>query len=96
VFSPEGYEPGQNIYSRVFVDYYGIPEDPATGSATGCLAAYLVKYAVFGNTMEELTVAQGYEIGRPSELFIKAEKKTDQYEILVGGKVFEIASGQWR
>ena len=39
VYSCEAYEKYHNISSRVFVDYLGIPEDPATGSATGCLAA---------------------------------------------------------
>ena len=96
VFSPEGYNSQQDLSSRVFVDYYGIPEDPATGSATGCLAAYLVKYGIFGECKIEMTIGQGYEIGRPSELLIKAEKKQDLYELHVGGKVIEIASGEWK
>ncbi|HLO57426.1 MAG TPA: PhzF family phenazine biosynthesis protein [Bacteroidales bacterium] len=95
VFSTEGREKGHGISSRVYVDYYGIPEDPATGSATGCLAAYLVNYSVFGSTQIEVTAGQGYEMGRPSELYIRAEKKHDEYDIFVGGKVFEVASGIW-
>ena len=39
VFCPETYNPENDLNVRAFVDYYGIPEDPATGSANGCLAA---------------------------------------------------------
>jgi trans-2,3-dihydro-3-hydroxyanthranilate isomerase len=95
VFSTEGREEGHEISSRVYVDYYGIPEDPATGSATGCLAAYLVNYSVLRSSRIEVTAGQGYEMGRPSELYIRAEKKQGEYDIFVGGRVFEIASGNW-
>jgi trans-2,3-dihydro-3-hydroxyanthranilate isomerase len=95
VFSPESYEGHQDLSSRVFVDYLGIPEDPATGSATGCLAAYLLKNKMFGVGHLNMTIGQGYEIGRPSELKISAEITGNEYDILVGGKVIEIAAGDW-
>jgi len=95
VFCPEGYDSNQDLSTRVFVDYFGIPEDPATGSATGCLAAYLVKSGMFGKCRLQMTIGQGYEIGRPSELLIQAELKNQEYEINVGGKVFEVAEGDW-
>ncbi|HEX2394315.1 MAG TPA: PhzF family phenazine biosynthesis protein [Bacteroidales bacterium] len=95
VFCPEGYNSQQDLASRVFVDYFGIPEDPATGSATGCLAAYIVKYGIFGQVRQKITVGQGYEIGRPSELMIDAELRNSEYEINVGGKVFETGKGEW-
>ena len=95
VFSPEAYEAEQQISARVFVNYLGIPEDPATGSAAGCLAAYLLKTGLLGNKNLELNIGQGYEIGRPSLIKIKAKKSDSQYDIKVGGKVQEIASGNW-
>lgn len=96
IFCGDTYENHHNISSRVFVDYLGIPEDPATGSATGCLAAYLLKYNAFNSNRIELTVGQGYEINRPSELRIKAELKDEIYDINIGGKVIEIAEGEWK
>jgi trans-2,3-dihydro-3-hydroxyanthranilate isomerase len=45
VFCPETYNPGNNLSVRVFADYLGVPEDPATGSANGCLAGYSVEYS---------------------------------------------------
>ena len=96
VFCPEAYEPLHDLSSRVFVDYLGVPEDPATGSATGCLAAYLVKYGMFGKGRLEMTIGQGYEIGRPSELKIRAGMNNNEFEIFVGGKVIEVAEGRWK
>jgi|WetSurSiteA1Bulk_404760.scaffolds.fasta_scaffold00430_8 trans-2,3-dihydro-3-hydroxyanthranilate isomerase len=96
VFSPEGHEKHHDLSSRVFVDYLGVPEDPATGSATGCLAAYLVKHGTFGTGPLKMTIGQGYEMGRPSELMFKAGQNLEEYEILVGGKVIEIAKGEWK
>jgi len=43
----------------------------------------------------KITIGQGYEIGRPSELMINAEKRGEEYEINVGGRVFEVAKGEW-
>jgi trans-2,3-dihydro-3-hydroxyanthranilate isomerase len=95
VFSPDAYIKSQNMASRVFVHYLGIPEDPATGSATGCLAAYLLKHNYCQKSEIDIAIGQGYEIGRPSELYIKASVENSEYSIRVGGAVFEIAKGEW-
>jgi trans-2,3-dihydro-3-hydroxyanthranilate isomerase len=96
IFCPEPYEKHQDLSARVFVNYLGIPEDPATGSGIGCLAVYLVKHRMFGAGKLHMTIGQGYEIGRPSELSIKADKRGDVYDIDVGGKVIEVAEGEWK
>jgi trans-2,3-dihydro-3-hydroxyanthranilate isomerase len=96
IYTCETYEKHHDISSRVFVEYLGIPEDPATGSGTGCLAAYLLKYNVFSSNHIELIVGQGYEINRPSELRINSELKNGVYDINIGGKVIEIADGDWK
>jgi trans-2,3-dihydro-3-hydroxyanthranilate isomerase len=44
VFSPEPTDDGATVYSRLFAPVLGIPEDPATGSASGPLGAYLLNY----------------------------------------------------
>lgn len=94
-FAPEAYTTNDKLACRVFVPLLGIPEDPATGSANGCLAAYLVKHKIMGSSLIDFSVAQGYEIDRPSRLHLKANCKNDIYSIEVGGKVVEIAEGQW-
>jgi trans-2,3-dihydro-3-hydroxyanthranilate isomerase len=95
IFCPEAYDPKNDLNCRVFVDYYDIPEDPATGSANGCLAGYLVKHRYFGESRINVRVEQGYEIGRPSLLYLKAEKSGHEIDVLVGGKVFKIAYGKF-
>jgi len=94
VFCPETYNMDKDLNVRVFAPQYGIPEDPATGSANGCLAGYLVKYKYFGDNKIDIRVEQGYEIGRPSLLFLKAKKVEGEIEVFVGGKVVMVARGE--
>jgi trans-2,3-dihydro-3-hydroxyanthranilate isomerase len=94
VFCPEPYNKENDLNVRVFVDYYGIPEDPATGSANGCLAGYLVKNSYFGKDSINIRVEQGYEIKRPSLLYVKAQKN-EGITVYVGGKVIPVARGEF-
>jgi trans-2,3-dihydro-3-hydroxyanthranilate isomerase len=95
IFSPEVHEEKNDISVRMFADCFGIAEDPATGSGNGCLAGYLVKHKYFGNEKIDLRSEQGYEINRPSLLYLKAEKSIEKIDIVVGGKVVNIACGEF-
>ena len=94
VFSREPYSEDQLISSRMFARGAGIEEDPATGSANGCLASYLVEYEYFGNNEIDIKVGQGYEIQRPSTLYLQARKVSAEFDINVGGRVRLAASGK--
>jgi trans-2,3-dihydro-3-hydroxyanthranilate isomerase len=94
VFSTETYYKENDLNVRVFADAYGISEDPATGSANGCLAAYLSKYLFFASSKINIRIEQGYEIKRPSLLYLKAENKEGQIRVQVGGKTVMIAKGE--
>ncbi len=94
IFCPEPYKEENDLSARFFADYYGIPEDPATGSANGCLAGYLVKHRYFGNEEIDISVEQGYEIGRPSLLLLRAKEDKEEIDVRVGGKVIMIAKGE--
>ncbi|MNI62176.1 Trans-2,3-dihydro-3-hydroxyanthranilate isomerase [compost metagenome] len=95
VFSTDTYHAAHDVNVRDFADYYGIPEDAATGSSNGCLAAYLVKYGYFGADEIDITVEQGYEIKRPSLLYLKAEAHSKGIHVRVGGQVVKVAQGEW-
>lgn len=95
VFCPQTYNKENDLNVRVFVDYYGIPGDPATGSANGCLAGYLAKYRYFGNDQIDIRVEQGYEIGRPSLLFLRAKGIEKEIQVQVGGKAIMVAKGEF-
>lgn len=95
IFCPETYNEENDLNVRFFADYYGVPEDPATGSANGCLAGYLVKHRYFGTDRINVRVEQGYEMGRPSLLLLKAGKRGETIDVLVGGRVEIIAKGEF-
>ena len=94
IFCPESYSKENKLNVRVFVDAYGISEDPATGSGNGCLAGYLSQYRYFGSSDVDIKVEQGCEIGRPSLLYLKAKTEDGNTQIDVGGKVAQIAKGE--
>lgn len=95
VFCPEPHEDGPgDLSARMFADDLGVPEDPATGSAAGCLAAYLVEHSYFGAGSVDARVEQGYEIRRPSLLYLRAKKEGDETSVHVGGKVQMVARGE--
>lgn len=95
VFSREAYEEGQALSVRMFADYYGVPEDPATGSSNGSLAAYLAQHRVFGSTDIVVIAGQGYEMGRPSILSLHTKETQSEIEVFVGGSVVDVAEGVW-
>jgi len=94
IFCDQTEKPDNQLHARVFTDLHGIPEDPATGSANGCLAGYLIKNSCFGKNAIDIRVEQGYEIGRPSILCLRANRDNDNIEINVGGKAFLTARGK--
>lgn len=100
IFCPETLQAENDLHVRVFTHALGIPEDPATGSANGCLAAYLVQYAYQGQTVFDWKIEQGYEIDRPSLLYVRSSwtelaQQDKKIVVSVGGKVRLVATGQW-
>lgn len=70
-------------------------EDPATGSANGDLAGYLLQHGYFGSDDISYTVTQGEDMGRTSVLHVHAAKKGSSWAIEVGGNCYIVASGDW-
>ncbi|MDZ7271385.1 MAG: PhzF family phenazine biosynthesis protein [candidate division KSB1 bacterium] len=94
LFCQEPRSCANHLSVRVFAHEYGVPEDPATGSANGCLGAYLVHHRYFGQNKVDLRVEQGYEIGRPSLLLVRASQLADTIQVEVGGRVLMVAKGE--
>lgn len=95
VFAPQAVHPENHVHTRGFLPGDSIPEDPATGSANGNLAAYLARYSVLGSQVVDVRSEQGYEIGRPSLLFLRAQPNGGSFDVHVGGRVIMIARGEW-
>jgi trans-2,3-dihydro-3-hydroxyanthranilate isomerase len=69
-------------------------EDPATGSAAGCCAAWIVAHGVVAPD-ERVLIEQGIEMQRPSRIFVRAGKSAGRVErVRVGGYALEVARGE--
>jgi trans-2,3-dihydro-3-hydroxyanthranilate isomerase len=91
VFCPEPRDDANDLAVRVFAPFYGVPEDPATGSSNGCLAGYLAHHGYGDGEDIDLRVEQGYEMDRPSLLHLRADSEGT---VEVGGKVVSVAQGE--
>ena len=91
VFCREPENPENHLKARMITTS---GEDPATGSANGCLAGYLARHRYFGASKVDVRVEQGYEIGRPSLLYLKSKDKGEEIDVYVGGKNAMVAKGE--
>jgi trans-2,3-dihydro-3-hydroxyanthranilate isomerase len=82
--------------TRMFAPLYGVPEDPATGSAAGPLAVHLARHGRIGFG-EEIEITQGVEIDRPSKLHARVSGEGDRIDkVEVGGSAVIVARGEFR
>ncbi|WP_232697433.1 PhzF family phenazine biosynthesis protein [Brevibacillus daliensis] len=95
VFALETVNLENDLHARVFMFTSGHLEDPATGSANGNLAGYLLEHNFFNSNEINYDVEQGYSIGRQSLLKVKANNKDGNFSIQVGGRIFVVAEGKW-
>jgi trans-2,3-dihydro-3-hydroxyanthranilate isomerase len=91
---PEPRSAENDLAARMFAPFYGVPEDPATGSANGCLGAYLARHAYFGDNSVDVRIEQGYEMDRPSLVAVQATDRGDAVDVEVGGRVVPVARGR--
>jgi len=74
----------------------GVGEDAATGSAAGPLVCHLARHGEI-SWGEEIEIAQGVEIGRPSALYARATGSAEGIEsVEVGGSAVTVARGEFR
>ena len=79
---------------RMFAPLDGVPEDPATGSANAALAAALAHFDGRRDGTFRWRIAQGVEMGRPSVLEARVEKKGGAVvEAKIGGTSVLVAEG---
>ena len=85
----------RTTYSRMFAPELGVPEDPATGSASGPLGAYLVKHSLVSPARaEKMLNLQGVKLGRPSWIHISIETANGHTSrVRVGGTAVFVAEG---
>jgi trans-2,3-dihydro-3-hydroxyanthranilate isomerase len=90
---PERHEGRLEARARMF--FYG-GEDPATGSAAGCAASWMVQHEI-ANSDEQVLIRQGVEIRRPSEMYVRATRDGQRVtNVRVGGYAVEVLRGTVR
>ncbi len=90
VFTPTA----EGAYSRMFAPEYGVSEDPATGSSTGPLAAFMMRHQLMPTTAGTRRISeQGTKMGRRSILHILIDGESGCDGIEVGGYVTPVATG---
>ncbi len=87
-------ERGVDIQARMFAPLYGVPEDPATGSANVALAGFLASLRSETDLTLQLRIAQGVDMGRPSLLEAMAEKRNNRITgMWIGGRCVTMMRG---
>jgi trans-2,3-dihydro-3-hydroxyanthranilate isomerase len=83
-----------DIRARMFAPLSGVPEDPATGSANCTLGGLLAEHEQVTSGMFSWRIAQGVEMGRPSTLVARAEKKDGEVtRTWIGGAAVLVSEG---
>jgi trans-2,3-dihydro-3-hydroxyanthranilate isomerase len=89
--SRETVDPKARLHARMLF-YNG--EDPATGSAAGCCASWMVAHGVAASD-EHVMIEQGLEMHRPSRIFVRATKQDNHViNVRVGGNCVEVLRGE--
>ena len=95
LFAMEAEEPGHDVRARMYGPSANIVEDPATGSACAALGGYLAARSGQRDGTLRWVVEQGYEMGRPSQIEVEADKRNDAITaVRVGGASVMVSEGK--
>jgi trans-2,3-dihydro-3-hydroxyanthranilate isomerase len=85
----------EGTYARMFAPMSGIPEDPATGGATGPLYAYLFAHGAIAKQSATYRGLQGVKMGRRSVLHVHVHASNGRFEnVDVGGRAIHVGQGE--
>jgi trans-2,3-dihydro-3-hydroxyanthranilate isomerase len=96
-FTQQTQTQGAAVHCRMFAPAMGIAEDPATGAANGPLGSYLVHYGLVParERVVSLMCEQGFEMGRPSLMYITLEHTDGEiHNVSVGGHCVYMGEGE--
>jgi len=85
------------VYSRMFAPGLGVPEDPATGGASGPLGCYLVAHdLVPAARWRDMVSLQGVRMRRPSRIHMRIHADAPHLitRVQVGGQAVKVGEGR--
>ena len=91
VFALTGDDPMVRI--RCFAPFFGVPEDPVTGSANAALPAYLAHYGLLERTGRTYTSSKGLEMGRDGRVHVRVG---EDGRVEIGGQAVTVVEGEIR
>jgi trans-2,3-dihydro-3-hydroxyanthranilate isomerase len=94
-YTPGGGDPETAYRARMFAPTGGIPEDPATGSASALLAAQLLASGELKEGTNTFRLEQGYEMGRPSDIGLEISLADGKIEaVMISGSSVTVSEGE--
>ena len=94
LYTGEVAEAGSAYHARMFAGTWGVPEDPATGSAAAAFAGVAVAFDRPRDGRHVLTIEQGCEMGRPSRIALGLEVEGGGlHSASIGGSAVIVSSG---
>ena len=94
VYTSEVVEPGSAFHARMFGGGWGVPEDPATGSAAAAFAGVVLAFDRPPDGEHDLTLEQGFEMGRPSRIALRLRVEGGALRSAsVGGSAVIVSTG---
>ena len=91
LYTPDG---NGGFTARMFAPGDGIAEDPATGSASAILAAQLLHAGGLDEGTNRISLTQGIDMGRPSEIALSIDVSGDKITaVRIGGAAVRVSSG---
>ena len=84
-----------SFHARMFAPHNGIPEDPATGSAAAAFAGVVHRFDELPDGTHKRTIEQGYEMGRPSSMYLSLEIERGKLDsVRIGGHAVRVSEGK--
>ena len=88
--------PGVDVHVRAFAPAAGVPEDPVTGSANGCIGAFIAKHEALPERDGEIryVAEQGIEMGQPGRVHVRVTGGAFDPLVRVGGHAVTVLRGE--
>ncbi|MEX2247538.1 MAG: PhzF family phenazine biosynthesis protein [Dehalococcoidia bacterium] len=88
--------PDAQVHVRCFAPGGGVPEDPVTGSANGCIAAFIAKHGLLPPRDGAIgyVAEQGSEMRQPGRVRVSVSGPTDSLVVRVGGSAVTVLTGE--
>ncbi|WP_457105444.1 PhzF family phenazine biosynthesis protein [Methylobacterium sp. P5_C11] len=94
LYAPDPEGSGRSWRVRMFAPHFGVPEDPATGSAASAFAGVLMQFEAMGDGTHDVAIRQGQAMGRPSEIALQVTIESGALRAVeIGGAAVIVSDG---